>query len=89
MHPCLRLAILATTTLAGLATVPTKGEDVHLERPKPLVPMTNAERWRLRPTETNVVLPAVTGSIRVRATIAIPEERRNVRLVYPALTEAR
>ena len=89
MHPCLRLALLVTTTLAGLATVPTKGEDVHLERPKPLVPMTNAERWRLRPTQTSIALPSVTGSIRVRAATAIPEERRNVRQVYPALTEAR
>ncbi|SFL93281.1 hypothetical protein SAMN05192568_101454 [Methylobacterium pseudosasicola] len=74
-------------TLAGLATVPTEGADRHLERPKPPVPMASAERWRLRPTE--VVVPVTTGSLRKRAETAIPEERRNVRFVYPALVEAR
>ncbi len=34
-------------------------------------------------------MAATTGSIRKRAETAIPEDRRNVRLVYPALIEAR
>ncbi|KNY22920.1 hypothetical protein AKJ13_09860 [Methylobacterium sp. ARG-1] len=74
-------------TLAGLATVPTEGADRHLERPKPPVPMASAERWRLRPTE--VAVPVTTGSLRRRTATAIPEDRRNVRLVYPALVEPR
>jgi hypothetical protein len=82
-----RLALLFFVTLAGLATVPTEGADRHLERPKPPVPMAGAERWRLRPTE--VAAPVATGSLLKRAATAIPEERRNVRLVYPALVEAR
>ena len=88
MKPCLRFAILAATTLAGLATVPTQGADGSLERPKPLVQMSGAERWRLRPTQVAVV-PMSTGSVRARAASAIPEDRRNVRQVYPALVEAR
>ena len=88
MKPCLRFAILATTTLAGLATVPTEGADGHLERPKPLVQMAGAERWRLRPTQAAVV-PATAGGVRARATSPIPDERRHVREVYPALVEAR
>lgn len=82
-----RHALLAVVTLAGLATVPTEGADRHLERPKPPIPMASAERWRLRPTE--VAVPVTTGSLRKRVTTAIPEERRHVRLVYPALVEAR
>ncbi len=88
MTPCLRFAILATATLAGLATVPTEGADGSLERPKPLLPVSGVERWRLRPTQVSVV-PASTGSVRTRAASAIPEDRRNVRQVYPALVEAR
>ena len=88
MNRCLRVAILATTTLAGLATVPTKGADGSLERAKPLVQMTGAERWRLRPTQ-GAVVPGTTGSLRPRTAAAIPEERRHVRQVYPALVEAR
>jgi hypothetical protein len=83
----IRLAMLATMTFAGLAIVPTEGADVHLERPKPRVQMPAADRWRLRPTEP--ALASTTGSIRKRAETAIPAERRNVRLVYPALLEAR
>ncbi|SDA29655.1 hypothetical protein SAMN02799622_04555 [Methylobacterium sp. UNC378MF] len=82
-----RFALLAAMTLVGLATVPTEGADRHLERPKPRIALQAAERWRLRPTEPAVV--TMTGSIRQRPETAIPEERRNVRLVYPALIEAR
>lgn len=89
LDPWLRLAILSTTTLAGLATVPTRGEDARLERPRPLVQMTGAERWRLRPAQGLAVAPSTTGSVRTRAASAIPDERRNVRQVYPSLVEAR
>ena len=82
-----RFGLLAIVTLAGLATMPTQGADGHLERPKPRIQMTGAERWRLRPTE--VVVPITTGSLTRRSETAIPEERRSVRLVYPALVEAR
>jgi hypothetical protein len=82
-----RYGLLALITLAGLATVPTEGADRHLERSKPPVPMASAERWRLRPTE--VAVPVTTGSLRRRAATAIPEDRRNVRFVYPALVAAR
>jgi hypothetical protein len=86
-QPVIRFAMLAAMTLAGLATVPTEGADVHLERPRPRVALPAAERWRLRPTEP--VMPNTTGSIRRRPETAVPEGRRNVRLVYPALIEAR
>jgi hypothetical protein len=74
-------------TLAGLATVPTEGADRHLERPKPRVAVQGAERWRLRPTEP--AASVTTGSIHQRAEPAIPEVRRRVRFVYPALIESR
>ena len=86
LNPCLRLTILAGTSLAGLATVPTHGADATLARDRQPVAMAGAERWRLRPTQTGIVLPA---TLRARPAIPIPEERRQVRLVYPALTEAR
>jgi len=73
-------------TLTSLATVPSQGADVHLERPKPRVHMPAADRWSLRPTEP--ALPTTTGSIRGRTETSIPEGR-HVRLVYPALIEAR
>ena len=82
-----RFCLFAAATVAGFATVPTEGADRHLERPKPRIQMAGAERWALRPTE--VAVPATTGGLRVRSGGAIPEERRNVRFVYPALVEAR
>ncbi|GJE11726.1 hypothetical protein [Methylobacterium longum] len=85
--PLTRFTLLAVMTLVGLATVPTEGADGHLERPKPRVQMQAAERWKLRPTEP--VMPNTTGSIRTRPEIQIPSDRRNVRLVYPALIEPR
>lgn len=81
-----RFALLALMTLAGLATAPSNGADAHLERPKPRVPMPAAERWRLRPSDP--ATPGTTGSIRGRPQSPIPESRR-VRVVYPALIEAR
>ncbi|GJE61981.1 hypothetical protein [Methylobacterium trifolii] len=89
MTPCLRLAILTTTALAGLATIPTHGADATLARDREPVALGGAERWRLRPADANVVAPTTTSSIRRNVAAAIPEERRRVRLVYPALTEAR
>ncbi|WP_375457490.1 hypothetical protein [uncultured Methylobacterium sp.] len=88
LNPCLRLAILATTALAGLATVPTHGADATLSRDRQPVAMTGADRWRLRPTQTSAVLPAASHP-RLRPAMPIPEERRQVRQVYPAFTEAR
>ena len=89
MKPCFRLAILTTTALAGLATIPTHGADATLARDRAPVTLGGAERWRLRPSQTPVLAPATTGSLRGRPANAIPEERRNVRQVYPALTEIR
>jgi hypothetical protein len=79
--------MLSLMTLAGLATVPSESADAHLERPKPRVHMPSADRWSLRPTEP--AMPSTTGSIRGRTETSIPESRRRVRLVYPALIEAR
>lgn len=88
LNPCLRLAILAATALAGLATVPTHGADATLSRDRQPVAMTGADRWRLRPTQTSAVLPG-PAQPRLRPVMPIPEERRQVRQVYPAFTEAR
>jgi hypothetical protein len=88
MRPCLRYALLTVTTLLGLATVPTRGADAELERPKPLVEMTTAEWWRLRPAHAVAVVPPAMAP-RTRVAAPIPEERRNVRVVYPGLVEAR
>jgi hypothetical protein len=74
-------------TLGGFATVPTEGADRHLERLKPRVAMQAAEHWRLRPSEPATA--TTTGSLRQRPEIGIPRDRRSVRLVYPALIEAR
>jgi hypothetical protein len=82
-----RLAMLAALTLIGLATVPTRGADSHLERPKPRISVPAADRWRLRPAEP--IMPSTTGSIARRGETPMPEERRKVRLVYPALIEPR
>ena len=84
----LRFAVLATLGLAGLATVPTQGADSYpRERSKPRIQVPASERWRLRPAEP--VVPSTTGSIALRPETPIPENRRAVRLVYPALIEAR
>ncbi|MCJ2071542.1 hypothetical protein MKK75_22535 [Methylobacterium sp. J-030] len=82
-----RWAMLSLMTLAGLATVPSEGADAQLERPKSRMQMPAAERWSLRPAEP--LTPSTTGSIRGRVEAAIPESRRHVRFVYPALIEAR
>ena len=88
LDPCLRLAILAAAALAGLATVPTQGTDATLARDRQSVTMSGADRWRLRPAQTNIVVPAAAQA-GVRPAVPIPEERRRVRLVYPAYTEMR
>lgn len=79
--------MLTLAAFAGLAAVPSQGADAHLERPKPRVQMPASELWRLRPAEP--AMPSTTGSIRSRAEAPIPESRRHIRLVYPALIEAR
>lgn len=84
----LHLAILATMVLAGLATVPTHAADATLARDRQPVAMSGSDRWRLRPAQTNIVVPAAAQA-RVRPAVPIPEERRRVRLVYPAYSEMR
>ena len=86
LGPCLRLGILATAALAGLAIVPTHAADATLARDRQPVTMSGSDRWRLRPAETSLVLPAAA---RARPAMPIPEERRRVRQVYPAFTEMR
>ncbi|MCJ2105415.1 hypothetical protein MKK70_08485 [Methylobacterium sp. E-041] len=88
LGPCLRVAILGTAALAGLAIVPTHGADATLARDRQPVAMSGADRWRLRPAQTNIVLPAAAQA-RVRPAMPIPEERHRVRQVYPAYTEMR
>ncbi|GJD77113.1 hypothetical protein [Methylobacterium gregans] len=84
-----RLALLAALA-AGPTTFPTHAADGTLggtlgqARPRLEI---GAEIWRLRPSQTSATLPAATAH-RGQAT-EIPETRRNVRMVYPALVEAR
>lgn len=86
----LAATILAATNLAGLVTVPTEGADRLPEHPEPAVAMPAAQRWRLRPTEpSELSVPTTTGSLRGRSDLPLPGEHRAVRLVYPALIEAR
>ena len=88
LNPCLHLAILASTTLAGLATVPTHAADATLARDRRPVTMSGSERWRLRPAQTSIALAAPSAA-RLRPAVPIPEDRRRVRQVYPAFTEMR
>ncbi|GEP07465.1 hypothetical protein [Methylobacterium oxalidis] len=89
LHPCLRLALLATTTLVGLAAAPTQGADGTLGRERPPVSLSGAEVWSLRPTQVSLAVVRPDASTRDRPATGIPEARRNVRMVYPALVEAR
>ncbi|AWN39117.1 hypothetical protein DK427_19220 [Methylobacterium radiodurans] len=71
---------------AGPTTFPTHAADGTLGQTRPRVEI-GAEIWRLRPSQTSAALPA--GAARKGAATEIPEARRNVRMVYPALVEAR
>ncbi|MDR7037335.1 MULTISPECIES: hypothetical protein [Methylobacterium] len=89
LHPCFRLALLTTTTLVGLAAVPTHGADATLARQRAPVALSGAEIWALRPTEVSLAVVPAPRAARDRPATHIPEERRRVRMVYPALVEAR
>lgn len=84
MNASLRLAILVTTSLGGFTVAPTQGADGTLAPGRPPVPVDAADHWRLRPT---VLAPGPERS--PRAVLPVPEARRSVRLVYPALVDAR
>lgn len=80
----MRLALLAALLAATPAAHAT---EVGPGTPHPRVEL-GAEAWRLRPTVSG--LPATAAPVpRGRPVTEIPEARRNVRVVYPALTEAR
>ena len=75
------------TTLAALAVLATPArvaEGSPAERPRVAL---GAEVWRLRPATAGPA--AAPPDPRGRPAVEIPAERRNVRMVYPALTEAR
>ena len=80
-----RLALLAALA-AGPTTFPTHAADGTLGQARPRMEI-GAEIWRLRPSQTSAPLPAATA--RRGQETEIPETRRNVRMVYPALVEAR
>lgn len=87
MNPCLRLAILTTTALGALSTVPSRAADGMLVRDQAPVALSGTDRWRLKPAE-----PITTGAMGhgpSRAASDIPEARRAVRIVYPGLSAAR
>ncbi|MDV3143416.1 MAG: hypothetical protein Q8761_03265 [Sweet potato little leaf phytoplasma] len=85
LRECARLVLLAALA-AGPTTFPTHAADGTLGRARPRVEI-GAEIWRLRPSQASAALPA--AAIPGRPVTEIPEARRNVRLVYPALVEAR
>ncbi|MEA1835111.1 hypothetical protein U8607_23765 [Methylobacterium durans] len=89
LHPCLRLAFLSATTFAGLAAVPTHGADATLGRDRAPVAITSAEVWSLRPTQVSLAVQPALRPVRGGQAATIPEARRSVRMVYPALVEAR
>lgn len=88
LRECARLVLLAALA-AGPTTFATHAADGTLSPARSRVEI-GAEVWRLRPSQTSAPLPA---GMRAAATrkgqgAEIPEARRNVRLVYPALVEA-
>ncbi|WP_430912640.1 hypothetical protein [Methylobacterium sp. sgz302541] len=86
MNAPLRFAILVTTSLGGFTVMPTQGADGTLAPDRPKVPVAGGELWRLRPA---MPVPTVAPEPKARIATPLPEARRNVRLVYPALVEAR
>lgn len=86
MNAPLRFAILLATSLGGFAVAPTQGADGTLPTASAPVAVGAADHWRLRPT---VSAPAPVIERSPRAALPVPEARRSVRLVYPALVEAR
>ncbi|MGU3538399.1 hypothetical protein [Methylobacterium sp. A54F] len=78
-----QVAALALVLATGLAAAPTRGADDTHDRAPPQAP-DGAERWRLRPSQA-ALGPDEAGPPARDAARPIPEARRSVRLVYPAL----
>ncbi|GJD59776.1 hypothetical protein [Methylobacterium dankookense] len=76
--------ILLLALLAGL--VPARAAENGPGVARPRIEL-GAEVWRLRPAGDAAAPPQ--RDARGRPVTEIPETRRNVRMVYPALTEAR
>ncbi|KAB1070592.1 hypothetical protein F6X51_22085 [Methylobacterium planeticum] len=72
--------------LISLAGAPTQGADATLAPARRPVALSGAERWSLRPTEAG---PAAPGHPASAPAGAVPEARRHVRMVYPALIATR
>lgn len=84
-----RTALLIAASLGGFAVAPSEGADSTLPPARSAGPLGPADHWRLRPAEhAPAPLPELRGP-RGRMATDIPEARRQVRLVYPALIEAR
>lgn len=80
--------ILLLALLAGLVPAHAAESGPGVDRPRIEL---GAEVWRLRPAESGFPASAVPPQrdARGRTVTEIPDSRRNVRMVYPALTEAR
>lgn len=83
------LGLLAALA-AGPTTFPTHAADGTLGQARPRLEI-GAEVWRLRPSQVSGSLLAglPAAATRKRPATEIPDTRRNVRMVYPALVEAR
>jgi hypothetical protein len=80
-----RLVVLAALA-AGPTTFPTHAADGTLGPARPRLEI-GAEIWRLRPSQASAPLPSAAA--RKGQATEIPQARRSVRMVYPALVEAR
>jgi hypothetical protein len=82
-----RIAILGLTALLSLAAAPTQGADATLARERKPVSLTGSEWWALRPAQIGL---AVQAPPRAAAPASpTPAPRPAVRMVYPALVQAR
>ena len=84
-----RLVLLAALA-AGATTFPIHAADGTLGQARQRVEI-GAEIWRLRPSQSSApVLGGLPNAVtRTGAAAEIPQARRTVRMVYPALVEAR
>lgn len=85
---CRHGPLILTLLLAGLASARSAEPEPGAARPRVEF---GAEIWRLRPAVSAVQAAASTSARdpRAKPVTEIPAARRNVRVVYPALTEAR
>ncbi|GBU16024.1 MULTISPECIES: hypothetical protein [Methylobacterium] len=88
MNAPFRLTLLLASSLGGFAVAPIQAADATLTPGRPLLTTGVAEHWRLRPAAP-VPVPTAQPFRNERPAGPIPDERRNVRLVYPALVENR